>query len=306
MDYDIIIVGGGPAGLQAALTTSYLKLKVAIIELENAGGALMNKFPWKHVDEFLGFKDKTGAEIAVKLVGHVRSQGVVLKEREEVRDVKRTADGLKVTTPRGEYGCKAVILAIGLGVPRRLEVPGEDLEGVIYSMAEPMIFKGKRVLVVGGGDTAVEQACSLQKAGAKVTIAHRRDQFRASEKNVCTFNECSIPCLFNTEVKESLGEGKVTGVRLFNNQTSEESTMEVDNILLLLGTTSNKDFLDKIGVATDKKGSVVVDANMKTNIEGVFAAGDVVGRWLRIPYAIGEGGLAGLNAFKYIKNPYWS
>ena len=304
-EFDVIVVGGGPAGMQAALTTSYLKLKVCVIELENAGGALVNKYPWKHIDEFLGYKNMTGADAAKKIVEHVRSEGVTIKEHEEVREIIETDDGLTVKSSNGVYHCKAVVLTIGLGVPRKLGVPGEDLEGVVYSMSEPLVFKGKKVLVVGGGDTAVEQACSLSKIGAEVKIAHRKDQFRASEKNICELGECKVTYLFNTEVKEIIGADKVEKVVLTNNQTGGESEEEFDNILLLLGTTSNKDFLEKLDIEVDKKGSVVVTETMQTSRKGVFAAGDVVGRWLRIPYAIGEGGLAGLNAFKFIKNPYW-
>jgi len=305
-EFDIIVVGGGPAGMQASLTASYLKLRVCVIELENAGGALINKYPWKHIDEFLGYKNMTGAEAAKKIVEHVKSEGVTIKEHEEVKDIIRTDSGLTVKSSNGTYHCKAVVLTVGLGVPRKLGVQGEELEGVEYSMSEPLVFKGKKVLVVGGGDTAVEQACALTEIGADVKIAHRRDQFRASEKNICELGKCKIPCLYNTEVKEIIGEDKVEKVIFVNNKTNKESMEEFDNILMLLGTTSNKDFLDKLSIETDKKGSVIVDENMKTSREGVFAAGDVVGRWLRIPYAIGEGGLAGLNAFKYIKNPYWA
>ena len=305
-EFDIIVVGGGPAGMQAALTTSYLKLKVCVIELENAGGALVNRYPWRHIDEFLGYKNMTGSDAAKKIVDHVRSENVTIKEHEEVKDIIKTDSGLTVNSSNGTYHCKAVILTVGLGAPRKLGIPGEGLEGVVYTMSEPLVFKEKKILVVGGGDTAVEQACSLSRIGAKVTIAHKKDKFSASEDNISELGKCDAKYLFNTEVKEIVGADRVEKVILFNKKTKKESREEFDNILLLLGTTSNKDFLEKLKIDTDKKGSVIVDENMQTSREAIFAAGDVVGRLLRIPYAIGEGGLAGLNAFKYIKNHVWS
>ncbi len=305
-EFDIIVVGGGPAGLQAALTTSCLKLKVCVIELENAGGALVNVYPWKHIDEFLGYRNMTGSEAAKKIVEHVKSEGVTIKEHEEVKDIIKTGSAITVNSSNGTYHCKAVVLTVGLGAPRKLGVLGEGLEGVIYSIFEPLVFNGKKVLVVGGGDTAVEQACALSKIGAKVEIATRRDQFKASKKNIHELEQSDFPCHFNTEVKEIVGEDKVEKAIFLNNKTNEESTEEFDNILLLLGTTSNKDFLNRLDIKTDKKGSIIVDENMRTSREAVFAAGDVVGRWLRIPYAIGEGGMAGLNAFKYVKDPHWA
>jgi len=305
MDWDVIIVGGGPAGMQSALTASYLKLKTLVIELEKAGGSLANKYPWKHVDEFLGMKGKNGSEVAELIVDHVKSEGATIREYEEVKSIERTADGIKVVSSKGEYSSKVLILTVGLGVPRKLGVPGEDLDGVLYSLSHPVLFKDNKVLVVGGGDTAVEQAAALAENKAEVKLIHRRDTLRASEKKVELLEKTKVPVLYNTEVKEIIGIEKVEKIRLLNNKTGEETIEEFDDILLLLGTTSNKQFLDKIGLKTDKRGSIVVDGDMKTNIEGVFAAGDVVGNWLRLPQAIGEGGLAAMKAFKYIKNPYW-
>ena len=112
--------------------------------------------------------------------------------------------------------------------------------------------------------------------------------------------------MLNRELSEIKGEGRVERAVVFSNKTNDRWEMEFNNILLSLGTTSNKKFLEDVGVKVDDKGNVVVDNLLRTNIEGVFAAGDVTGKWLRIPNAIGEGGFAALNAYKYIKNPYWA
>ena len=303
-DYELIIVGSGPAGLSAGLTASYFKLKTLILESGFAGGALTNQYPWKVVDNCIGFKDMKGAEIADQMVEHIKAEGVEIKENETVTDIKPRGESITITTGKSEYSAKSVILTLGLGVPRKLGIPGENLDGVIYSLPRPENYARKKALVTGGGDSAVESAMALQKAGADTTIIHRKDVFRASEENTRKINESGVTIKFNTEAKEILGEGKVERVKLINNQTNAEETGEVDLVLVSIGTIPNKEFLEKIGIELGEKG-VKVDELFRTNIQGIFAAGDVVGTWKRIPKAIGEGGFAGINAFKYVKKPYW-
>jgi len=303
-DYELIIVGSGPAGLSAGLTASYFKLKTLILESGFAGGALTNQYPWKVVDNCIGFRDMKGAEIADSMVGHIKAEGVDIRENETVTDIRPGEESIKVTTGKGEYSAKSVILTLGLGVPRKLGIDGENLDGVIYSLPKPENYSGKKALVAGGGDSAVESVMALQKAGAETTIIHRKDVFRASEENTRKINESGVAIKFNTEAKEILGEGKVESVKLINNQTNSEETSEFDLVLVSIGTVPNKEFLEKIGIELGDKG-VKVDELFRTNIQGIFAAGDVVGTWKRIPKAIGEGGFAGINAFKYVKKPYW-
>ena len=305
MEYELIVVGGGPAGLSAAVTAAYYKLKVLVVESASAGGALINQYPWKKVDNYIGFYGKKGAEVAELMADHARKEGVEIRENETATDVRREGEWINVRTTRGAYKAKAVVLACGLGSPRKLGVEGEGLEGVCFCLPEPSRYKGRKVLVVGGGDTAVECAVELKRKGADVTIVHRRDAFRATDKNVACVGEECVNVLWNTEVKKLEGKGKVEKAALFNNKDNTESVWKVDAVLFSLGTAANTEFLQRNGVKLNEKNSVVVDANMRTNLQGVFAAGDVVGRWARIPEAVGEGGLAGLNAFKYVKNPYW-
>jgi len=306
MDYEVIIVGGGPAGLSAAITTAYYKLKTLVIESASAGGALINQYPWKKVDNYLGVVNKSGAEVAKMMVDHAIAEGVDILENETVTNIKKTGKEIKVTTSKGEYGCKATILAVGLGSPRKLGVTGEGLQGVKYCLPDPKRYEKKKIIVVGGGDTAVECAVELKRNGADVTVVHRRDAFRATEKNVaCVKNEC-VNVLWNTQVHDIDGDGKVEKVTLLNNKSNTTTEWEVNSVLFSLGTVANTEFLEKIGVKLNEQEKIETDSDMRTNVKGVFAAGDIVGKWIRIPQAIGEGGLAGLNAFKYVKNPYWS
>lgn len=306
MDYELIIVGAGPAGLSAALTASYYKLKTLVLESGSAGGALTSKYPWKNVDGVLGYPNMVGYQVAKKMVEHANSEGVEIRENETAVNVTKVEKQTTVETSKGRYLCKAVVLAIGLGVPKKLNIVGENMGGVLYSLSNPKDFKKKRVLVVGGGDSALESAVILSENEAEVTLIHRGDCCRASEKNCKKLGGSRVKTLMNMELEEIKGSKNVENAVVFSNKTKEKQEMDVDAVLLSLGTTSNKKFLDTVGVKLDEKGNVVVDNMLRTNIEGVFAAGDVTGRWLRIPNAIAEGGFAALNAYKYIKNPYWA
>ncbi|MFH1126399.1 MAG: FAD-dependent oxidoreductase [Candidatus Altiarchaeota archaeon] len=306
MDYELVIVGAGPAGLAAALTASYYKLKTVVLESGSAGGALANKYPWKKVDEVLGYPDMAGHQVAEKMVSHAKMEGSEIRENETVENINKTEKGISVKTDKNEYQCKAVILAIGLGVPRKLGIPGENLKGVIYSLLNPKEFTGKKVLVVGGGDSALESAVILSENQTEVVLVHRGDCFRASEKNCKKLSESKVEGMMNRELAEIKGSEKAGRAVITSNKTKDQWEIEVDTVLLSLGTLSNKSFLEKICVKLDEKGNTAVDSMMRTNIQGVFAAGDITGRWLRIPNAIGEGSYAALNAYKYIKNPYWA
>lgn len=301
MDYELVIVGAGPAGLSAALSAAYYKLKTVVFESASAGGSPINNYPWKKVDEFLGRRNALGNEVARSMVEHVLAEGASIRENEAVEDIKKKDILLEVKTSKGNYTSKAVILAIGLGVPRRLGTEGESLPGVIYSLSKPAEYKGRRVVVVGGGDTALENALALKENGAEVCLLHRGDTFRAKDTTAKKISEAGITCKMKTEVKKIDGSKTVEKVVL-----KDGRELQADCVLLSLGTVPNRDFLERIGVKLNDKNNVIVDQQMRTSIQGIFAAGDVTGRWIRIPNAIGEGGYAGLNAFKYIKNPYWA
>jgi thioredoxin reductase (NADPH) len=306
MDYELIIVGGGPAGLSAALSSSYRKMKALVLESGTAGGALTNKYPWKHVDEVLGQHEMVGYQIAGKMVEHVRKEGAEVRENESVEKITKQNKEFTIESNKGKYTCKSVILAIGLGVPRKLGVPGENLNGVVYSLSNPADYSKRNVVVVGGGDSAVESAVMLSQNNAETTLVHRGEECRASEKNLKDLSESKVKLMLNTELVEVVGSGRVEKVVLVSNKDKQRKELNADAVLLSLGTVSNKAFLESIGIKTDDKGNVVVDSQQRTNIEGVFAAGDVTGRWVRIPNAIAEGGYAAINAYKYVKKPYWA
>jgi thioredoxin reductase (NADPH) len=304
MTYDLIIVGAGPAGLSAALTACYMRLNHLVLEAGEAGGVPVHVYPWKEVDSFIGFFGVSGKGVAERMTSHVRKEGAVIHEGERMTGIKRDEKKrtFKVTTDKGVYETKAVLFASGTsGTPKKLGIPGEDNPNIQYSIADPEHYRGKNVLVVGGGDTALESALILDKSGAKVWLAHRKGEFRAMNKTQEEIKRSSVKVLFDTEVKEIIGKEKV---KVLSNKTGKEIVLGVDNIVVCIGSIFSLDFLKGLGVKTEED-KIHVDEEMRTNVEGFYAAGDVTGRLKRIPEAIGEGHLAVYSIFKWLKKPYW-
>jgi thioredoxin reductase len=306
MEYDVVIVGAGPAGLSAGINAAYLGMKVVVIDDTVAGGTLRDVYPWKKVDGYLGFTNLTGSNLASRLIEHTRVEGVQILERTVVDKIERKKDHFEISTTRGKLNSKSVILAIGcFGTPRKLGCAGEECSGVNYQLDQPSNYKGKKVLVVGGGDSALEQAVLLDKNQAKVTLIHRRDEFRATEKNVKSLNDSSVQVFYSTELKEAVGKKDLERVILINNKTKKESTLVMDAVFIFCGFVPNMEFLSKVGVKVNDTGHVIVDQDLGTSIPGIFAAGDITGKLKRIAWAIGEGALAAFSAFKWVKKPYW-
>lgn len=304
--YDLIIIGCGPAGLSAALTACYLKLKHIVLEANIAGGAPIQAYPWKMVDSFLGFKDAKGSKVAKIMVEHVKKEGSEIKEGEEVKEIRKNKGVFEVLTEKSVYKARCVLIATGtIGTPRKLGIKGEANVHVHYSIRDPSEFKGKTVIVVGGGDSAVEAALALKGCGADVTLIHRRDELRASEKNKEEIKRSGIEILWNTELKEVIGDDKIEKVLLYNNKSGAVSQKKVSDVFIFIGSVLNTDFIKNLGIKMEEN-KVLVDRDMKTSVDGVYAAGDITGILKRIPEAIGEGHLAVYSIFKYLRQPYWA
>lgn len=302
--YDLIIIGAGPAGLAAALDADYLRLRTLVLEARKAGGALSQMYPWKKVDSFLGLPGMKGQQVSDRIVEHVRSAGIEIKEGEEVREI-HAGNPFRVVTKDATYESAAVILATGVrGVPRKLGVPGEDLPGVIHFLPDPGKFKGRKVLVVGGGDSAADSALGLDAAGANVWLAHRRDDMRAQDESKEELRKSKVKILWNTEVESVFGHGKAEGARVFSNKTGEKTELRCDTVLICIGSESTKDHLERLGIRMERA-LVKVDEDGMTSVPGIFAAGDIVSRIKRIPQALATGERAAYSAYKYIKKPYW-
>ncbi|MFQ5832398.1 MAG: NAD(P)/FAD-dependent oxidoreductase [Candidatus Thorarchaeota archaeon] len=303
--YDVAIIGGGPAGLSAGTISSYKGLRTAVFEGGTWGGLLSTIYPYKHVFNYPGVPKILASHLVSEWVRQCADLGVYLiPER-----VTGITSNRGVTTNEGHYQAKVVILATGMK-PNILGVPGEDKfsrknRGVYPYVTEPAYFRDKRVLVIGGGDTALDAVVDANAVTHKIWLAHRRDAFRAAESTVSrVVDENMAEILYKTELLEIGGETEVSWVRLKNSVTGEEWRLDVDRVVLAVGLVPNTEIFTDLNLSMNGK-FIKTDSEMRTNVEGVFAAGDIVSVYQLATVAAAQGALAAHNAYRYVRRPYW-
>lgn len=303
VETDVVIVGGGPAGLTAGIYTVRSGLRTAVVERGPLGGQVATT---PVVENYPGFTRVPGKTLVDILVSHALEY-VQIFQGEEVLEI-RPGDNIEITTSRRKFLTRSVILATGANY-KRLGIPGESRlggRGVSYcATCDGPLFKGKKVIVVGGGNSAVTEALYLFNIGVSVTLVHRRDTLRAQEHLTRNIKDNDIPVLWNTEVKEINGEERVTEVVLFNNKTGETSTMETNGVFIAIGYTPTVELAQKLGVGLTPDGFIKHDEHHRTNIPGVYSAGDVEGGFKQIVTAMGQGTEAALSVFEDLTQPYW-
>jgi len=305
--WDLIIIGAGPAGLTAGLYGARSGLKTLVLEEKMPGGAVADT---PLVESYPGFAEGiSGRDLADKMMEHCRKFGAKINELEKVVDLDLKGEKKIVKTNRAVYTASAVIITSGshymtLGVPGETEFRGR---GVSYcTLCDGAFFKGGNVLVVGGGNSAVVSARYLANLASKVKLAHRRDQLRAEESLVKDLIAQGVEIMWNMELKEVKGDVKVKGVILVNNKTGETREIGVDGVFVQVGEAPNSQIAKEAGVKVDESGYIIVDDRQRTNINGVYAAGDVtIGPVKQIGTAVGEAIVAASEAFGYIKRPYY-
>jgi thioredoxin reductase (NADPH) len=303
VENDLVIVGGGPAGLTAAIYAVRSGLNTAVVERDTLGGQVATT---PLVENYPGFTQVGGKALVDLLVSHALEY-VTIFQGEEVMDIQ-PEEGLTLITSRRRFKTKAVLLATG-ATHKHLGVPGESRlsgRGVTYcSTCDGPLFKGKRVIMVGGGNSAVTEALYLHNIGAHVTVVHRRDTFRAQEHLTKYLFSANIPVLWNTEVKEIKGEDKVREVVLYNSATEETKTMPMDGVFIAIGYLPAVELAKKLGVELTDDGFIKRDQHHRTNIPGVYSAGDVEGGYKQIVTAVGQGAEAAMSIYEDLMNPYW-
>lgn len=299
--YDVIIIGSGPAGMTAALYAARSELKTLLIERGAPGGQMNNT---AEVENYPGFDTIMGPDLAYKMYEPLERFGVE-NAYGFVTEVIDCGETKTVQTEEEAYTAKSVIIATG-AVHRHLGVPGEEAfagRGVSYcAVCDGAFFRDKELVVVGGGDSAVEEAIFLTRFASKVTIIHRRDELRAQKIiQERAFNNDKIAFIWDSVVEEITGNDKVvTGVQVKNVKTNEVSEVPCGGVFVYVGLDPISDPFKKLGI-TDASGWIKTDSEMKTEIPGIFAVGDVRAKDLRqITTAVGEGGTAGFQVYKYL------
>ena len=301
--YDVIIVGGGPAGLCAAMYSGRGMLKTLVIERGMTGGEMLNT---DLIEDYIGFESIKGPELAKKMTDHALKFGaeIIMDTVESIE--KRDDGGFDVETQLGKsYQAPAVIITAG-GTPRKLDVPGEKEyagRGVSYcAVCDGAFFKGEVLAVVGGGDAAVEEADYLTRYAEKIYIIHRRDELRASPIiQQRAFRNPKIEMVWNKVVEEVHGEPKgVTHLSLKDTQTGERSRLEVGGVFIFIGFNPNSGLI-KGHFEHDAGGYIITDDHMMTSIPGLFAAGDLRVQLVRqITTAVGDATTAAIAVEKYL------
>lgn len=300
--YDTIVIGAGPGGMTAAMYAARSELKVLLLERGAPGGQMNNT---AEIENYPGFTSIMGPDLSMKMYEPLDGLGVE-NAYGIVQTVTVNADGTKkVTVEDGEFDAKTVIIATGAN-HRHLDVLGEEAygsRGVSYcAVCDGAFFRDQDILVVGGGDSAVEEALFLTRFGKSVTILHRRDALRAQKIiQERAFANDKISFIWDSAVEEVLGNDiKITGVKIKNLKTGEITTQAFGGLFIYVGLDPMTETVKELGI-TDEAGWIVTDHEMATKVPGVFAIGDVRQKDLRqITTAVGDGAIAGQGVYQYI------
>ncbi|MBO5152433.1 MAG: FAD-dependent oxidoreductase [Methanobrevibacter sp.] len=302
MEYDIIIIGAGPGGLTAGIYAGRQGTKNLILDRDLAGG-IGREVP--EMENYPGFESISG----LKLIETMKEQAIKnceLHENENVTEVVKTEDEYRfiVKTDKAEYKSKTIILATGSS-HRHLNAEGEEEfkgKGVSYcATCDGFFFQGRDIIMVGGGNSALQEALYLKNLGANVTLVHRRDEFRAQKHLQNMIEKEGIGVIYNATVEEIKGNMLVESVVLKDTQTGELTEMPINGIFISVGYIPHTELATQLGVDLDESGHIIIDKDQKTNVDYVYAIGDVCVGLKQWVVACGEGAVAATTAFNEIK-----
>lgn len=303
--YDIIIIGAGPGGLTAGIYAGRQGTKNLIIDRDLAGG-IGREVP--EMENYPGFDKISGLELIEKMKAQA-IKNTEIHEMEEVTEIIKndTEYRFTVRTTKDTYQSKTIILATGSS-HRHLEAKGEDEfkgKGVSYcATCDGFFFAGRDIIMVGGGNSALQEALYLKNLGANVTLVHRRDEFRAQKHLQNQIKEKEIPNILNATVEEIKGDMLVESVVLKNTKTGELTEIPTNGVFISVGYIPHTELAQQLGVELDETGHIIIDKEQKTNVSYVYAIGDVCIGLKQWVVACGEGAVAATSAFEDIQN--WS
>lgn len=309
--FDVAIIGGGPAGLFGAFYAGLRGMKTLLLDaLPELGGQLAVLYPEKYIFDVPGFPKILARDLVKQLVEQAMQSNPTVRLEEQVTNIEPIGERqLKLSTTGGEYQTKAILIAAGVGAfaPNKLDAPGVarlEGKGIYYFVRSKEEFADKRLLIVGGGDSAVDWALNLQDTCPEITLIHRRDQFRAHEGSIKDMYASRTNVMTFWELKEVHGEDKVEAVTIINNQTKEERELPMDAVLLTLGFKADMGPIKNWGLSLEKR-SIKVDGKFATSMPGVYAAGDIAAAEVKLDLiAVGFGQAAiAVNAIKTYIDP---
>jgi len=303
MDYELAIIGAGPAGYTAGIYASRAGIHCVIFE-KNQGGGLVTEAPV--IENYTGFTRITGIDLMDKMKQHAK-QWVTIKDNEEVLQNKKITTGVQLTTNQGVYTTKALLLCTGTE-HRRLDVPGEEKlrgRGISYcATCDGFFFKNKKVLVVGGGNSALIEALYLQQIGCQVSLIHRRDILRGEATLEKEMQRKGITIILNSVVEKIIGKTKVEKVQIRNVATNKKTYLNSDGVFISIGEIPQSSLARPLNIHLDDKGYIQTDHNQRTNIKGIYAAGDVTGGIKQIITACAQGAVAALTSTEVLGKQY--
>jgi len=309
--YEITVIGGGPAGLFAAFYAGMRGASVKLIEsMPQLGGQLTALYPEKYIYDVAGFPKILAGDLVKRVEEQAMQFNPTVLLEEKVENVEKNSDGIFVlTTNKGVHLSKAVIITAGIGAfePRKIDVEGAseyEKTNLHYFVDDMEVFRDRKVLLFGGGDSAVDWALMLEDIAKETTIIHRRDKFRAHEHSVERLYDSKVNVIVPRVITKLEGEGNVEKVTIATPKGEEEQVIEVDDLIVNFGFVSSLGPIANWGLEI-VNGAIVVDSTMKTNIDGIYAAGDIAtydGKIKLIAAGFGEAPTAVNNAKHYI-NP---
>lgn len=306
--FDLTILGAGPVGMYAAYYAGFRKLKTKVIDsLEEVGGQITALYPEKAIYDVAGFPDIPGKKLVENLHRQMMQYNPALVLGEKAQELISLPDGTwRISTDKGDHLTKTVLISSGLGVmnPRKLERDEFSVyegRGLAYVMQKPQQYAGKRVMIVGGGDSAVDWANHLAPIAAKVYVVHRRDAFRAHEESVDKMRS-HVDLKVPYQVKELQGEGKLERVVITQGPKGPEETLEADALLAFLGFVTSPGPIANWGIVL-RDDEILINQRTETNLAGVYAAGDCAtydGKVKLISVGFGEAAIAVNHAVVFI------
>lgn len=311
MTYDIVIIGGGPAGLTAGIYARSKMMSTLILDANKVGGQLVSLYPEKGIHNYPGYERIQARKLSDKLYAQAESMECEIHESEKVMEINDGQEKLIVKTDKGEYETMSVIVAIGMGMfkPKKIGCENEDKffgKGLDYILPAKEELVGKKVFMFGGGNSAIEMAM-ISGTVADTTLVHRRDVFRADEMNLKELEKSRVKTLMNTNLISVNGKDVVESVTLQQGEKIFEE--KTDLAIINIGISSDLEDLKKWGLELTESGLIKVDFDMTTSRRGIFACGDVIdypGKYKQIITGCGEAGTAVLSAYKFVKKPYWA